>query len=152
MFREVVRSFKWNIIQGLNNVSIKNKIADHISQYKILSDVCKLIKQVRHEMENREAFTGISAEPEESKDEIHWKQRSYSQPSRGRGYSTRSYQQSSNYQCNIVSSSRTYNQSANKIGKKVSTGNNSDLQCMLCELKGHKVTNCRKLARAKELL
>ena len=35
---------------------------------------------------------------------------------------------------------------------ELSTGNNSDLQCMLCELKGHKVTNCRKLTRAKELL
>ena len=63
--------YGWSIIQGLNNLSRKNKIADCISQSKNLSDVCKLIKQVRYELENREAFTRISAEPEESIDEIH---------------------------------------------------------------------------------
>ena len=103
-------------------------------------------------MENREACTEISAEPEESIDEIHWKQQSYSQPSRGRGYSTRNYQKSNGYQHNNISRGRAYDQQRNKTGRKVSTGNNSDLQCMLCELKGHKVANCRKLARAQELL
>ena len=58
--------YRRNINQGLNNVPIKNKIADHIANCHSLSDVCKLIRHVRREMENREAFTGISAEPEES--------------------------------------------------------------------------------------
>ena len=42
-----------------------------------LLDVCKLIRQVRQEMENREAFTGISAEPEEGIDEVNWRQKNY---------------------------------------------------------------------------
>ena len=40
-------------------------------------------------MENREAFTGILAEPEESIEEVSWKQNNYSPASRGRGYSNR---------------------------------------------------------------
>ena len=39
--------YGWNIVQGLTNISIKNKIADHILQCHTLSDVCKLIRQVR---------------------------------------------------------------------------------------------------------
>ena len=39
--------YRWNIVQGLNNVSIKNKIADQILHCHTLSDVCKLIRQVR---------------------------------------------------------------------------------------------------------
>ena len=39
--------YGWNIVQGLINVSIKNKIANHISHCESLSDVCKLIRQVR---------------------------------------------------------------------------------------------------------
>ena len=39
--------YRWNIVQGLNNVSIKNKIADRILHCHTLSDVCKLIRQVR---------------------------------------------------------------------------------------------------------
>ena len=39
--------YGWNIVQGLTNVSIKNKIADHISQCHTLMDVCKLIRRVR---------------------------------------------------------------------------------------------------------
>ena len=66
-------------------MSIKNKIADHISECHTLSDVCKLIRQVRREMENREAFTGISAEPEEGIDEVNWRQKNYNQASRGKG-------------------------------------------------------------------
>ena len=31
-------------------------------------------------------------------------------------------------------------------------GNNADVQCLLCGLKGHKVTTCRKLPRAQELI
>ena len=64
----------WNLVQGLNNVPIKNKIADHIATCISLSDACKLIRQVRREMENREAFTGISAEPEETVKEVNWRQ------------------------------------------------------------------------------
>ena len=31
-------------------------------------------------------------------------------------------------------------------------GNSTDIQCLLCGLKGHKVTSCRKLPRAQELI
>ena len=31
-------------------------------------------------------------------------------------------------------------------------GNNTDIQCLLCGLKGHKVTTCKKLPRAQELI
>ena len=31
-------------------------------------------------------------------------------------------------------------------------GNAADVQCLLCGLKGHKVTTCRKLPRAQELI
>ena len=79
--------YGWNIVQGLTNISIKNKIADHIANCHSLLDVCKLIRQVRREMENREAFTGISAEPEESIDEVNWRQNNYNQG--GRRYSNR---------------------------------------------------------------
>ena len=63
--------YGWNIVQGLTNIFIKNKIADHIANCHSLLDVCKLIRQVRREMENREAFTSISAEPKESVDEVN---------------------------------------------------------------------------------
>ena len=67
----------------MTNIPIKNKIVDHISLCQSLSDVCKLVKQVKREMENREAFTGNSVETEESVEEINWRQNSYNQ--RGRG-------------------------------------------------------------------
>ena len=68
--KEIAASqYGWNLVQGLTNISIKNKIADRISQCQSLSDVCKLVKQVKREMENREAFTGISVETEESIEE-----------------------------------------------------------------------------------
>ena len=31
-------------------------------------------------------------------------------------------------------------------------GNTADVQCLLCGLRGHKVTTCRKLPRAEELI
>ena len=31
-------------------------------------------------------------------------------------------------------------------------GNTADVQCLLCGLKGHKVTTCRKLPKAQELI
>ena len=63
--KEIAASqYGWNLVQGLTNISIKNKIADRISHCQSLSDVCKLVKQVKREMENREAFMGISVETE----------------------------------------------------------------------------------------
>ena len=100
--KEIAASqYGWNLVQGLTNISIKNKIADRIALCQSLSDVCKLVKQVRREMENREAFTGISAEVEDNIEEVNWKQRNFSQRgssnyrgnnrgsyySHGRGYS-----------------------------------------------------------------
>ena len=40
-------------------------------------------------MENREAFTGISIETEESVEEVNWRQNSYNQ--RGRSYNRGNY-------------------------------------------------------------
>ena len=55
--KEIAASqYGWNLVQGLTNISIKNKIADCIALCQSLSDVCKLVKQVRREMENREAL------------------------------------------------------------------------------------------------
>ena len=63
--KEIAASqYGWNLVQGLTNISIKNKIADCISLCQSLSDVCKLVKQVKREMENREAIMGISVEME----------------------------------------------------------------------------------------
>ena len=137
-------------------MSIKNKIADHILQCHTLSDVCKLIRQVRQEMENREALTGISAETEESVDEVNWRQKNYNQASGGKGYLTRGtsriYQQGSNYHRSNGSKGRDYDPQVGNSAKKVGTNSNSDVQCLLCGLKGHKVATCRKLTRAQELL
>ena len=90
--KEIAASkYGWNLVQGLTNIPIKNKIADHISFCKSLSDVSKLVKQVKREMENREAFTGISVETEESVEEVNWRQNNYNQ--RGRGYNRGNYHQ-----------------------------------------------------------
>ena len=52
--KEIAASkYGWNLVQGLTNIPIKNKIADRISLCQLLSDVCKLVKQVKREMENR---------------------------------------------------------------------------------------------------
>ena len=88
--KEIAASqYGWNLVQGLTNMSIKNKIADRISQCQSLSDVCKLVKQVKREMENREAFMGISVETEESIEKVNWKQHNFNQ--RGRGNNRGSY-------------------------------------------------------------
>ena len=79
----------WNLVQGLTNISIKNKIADRISLCQSLLDVCKLVKQVKREMENREAFMGTSVEMEESVEEVNWRQYNYNQ--RGRGNNRGNY-------------------------------------------------------------
>ena len=76
--KEIAASqYGWNLIQSLTNISIKNKIADRISLCQLLSDVCKLVKQVKREMKNREAFTGISVEAEESVEEVNWREYNY---------------------------------------------------------------------------
>ena len=113
--------YGWNIVQGLINVPIKNKIADHILHCQSLSDVCKLIRQVRREMENREAFTGISAQPEESVEEVNWRQNNYNPASRGRGFfnrgSGRGYHRGSNYQPRSASRGRGYNSCGSNSAK-----------------------------------
>ena len=82
--KEITASqYGWNLVEGLTNIPIKNKIADRISLCQSLSDVCKLVKQVKREMENREAFTGISVETKESVEEVNWRQYNYNQ--RGKG-------------------------------------------------------------------
>ena len=78
--KEIAASqYGWNLVQGLTNISIKNEIADHILQCQSLSDVCKLVKQGKREMENREAFMGISVETEESVEEVNWRQHNFNQ-------------------------------------------------------------------------
>ena len=88
--KEIAASqYGWSLVQGLTNISIKNKIADHISLCQSLSDVCKLVKQVKREMENREAFMGISVETEENVEEVNWRPYNYNQ--RGRGNNRGNY-------------------------------------------------------------
>ena len=157
--KEIASSqYGWNLVQGLTNISIKNKIVDRIAVCQSLSDVCKLVKQVRREMENREAFTGISAEVEDNIEEVNWKQRNFSQRGgnnyrgnvRGR-YDKTSY----NHQGRGYNYNSGYNKTGQQLGTSYQTqkvGNGSDIQCLLCGLKGHKVTNCRKLPRAQELI
>ena len=155
--KEIAASqYGWNLVQGLTNIPIKNKIADRISLCQSLSDVGKLVKQVKREMENREAFTGISVETEESVEEINWRQYNYNQ--RGRGNNRGNYHQT-NYGSQGRGYKNGYNSGYSNSGQQ--TGNNSlvckvgnaaDVQCLLCGLKGHKVTTCRKLPRAQELI
>ena len=157
--KEIASSqYGWNLVQGLTNISIKNKIADRIAICQSLSDVCKLVKQVRREMENREAFTGISVEIEENIEEVNWKQHNFNQRG-GNNYrgNVRGRYNKTSY--NHRGRGYSYNNGYNKTGQQISTsyqtrkvGNSSDIQCLLCGLKGHKVTNCRKLPRAQELI
>ena len=159
--KEIAASqYDWNLVQGLTNISIKNKIADRTSHCQSLSDVCKLFKQVKREMEKREAFTGISVETEGSVEEVNWRQHNYNQ--RGRGNNRGNYR--GNYhQTGYNSRGRGYKNSYNngygssgqQTGSSSSVhkvGNTADVQCLLCGLKGHKVTTCRKLPRAQELI
>ena len=111
-------------------------------------------------MENREAFTGISAEPEESIEEENWRQHSYNQ--RGRGYSNRGCNRGSfrgnHYQPSSAARGRGYNTYGNNnsgsigFAKKTGTMSNPDVRCLICGLKGHKETTCRKLPRAQVLI
>ena len=130
------------MVQGLTNIAIKNKIADHISLCQSLSDVCKLVKQVKREMENREAFTGISVEMEESVEQVNWRQYNYNQRGRDNYHQT-------NYSSGGYGNSGQHTGNSSSVHK---VGNATDVQCFLCGLKGHKVTTCRKLPRAQELI
>ena len=159
--KEIAASqYGWNLVQGLTNISIKNKIADRISQCQSLSDVCKLVKQVKREMENREAFTGISVESEENIEEVNWKQHNFTQ--RGRGNNRGNYRgnyynanynsRGKNYKSNYNSGYGNSSQQAKNNYQTRRLGNTTDIQCLLCGLKGHKVTTCRKLTRAQDLI
>ena len=111
-------------------------------------------------MKNREAFTGISTEPEETVEEVNWRQNSYNQ--RGRGYSNRGSNRGSYrgncYQPRPAARGRGYNTYGNSntrsngYAKKTGTTSNPDVRCLICGLKGHKVTTCRKLPRVQELI
>ena len=119
--KEIAASqYGWNLVQGLTNISIKNKIADCISQCQSLSDVCKLVKQVKREMENREAFMGILAETEDRIEEINWKQCSFNQrgSSNYRGNNRGSYNQTS---YNSRERGYSYNNGYSKTGQQAGT-------------------------------
>ena len=157
--KEIASSqYGWDLVQGLTNISIKNKIADRIAICQSLSDVCKLVKQVRREMENREAFTGISAEVEDNIEEVNWRQCNFGHKgsSNYRGNIRGRYNKTSyNHRGRGYSYNNGYNKTGQQMGTSYQTrkvGNSSDIQCLLCGLKGHKVTNCRKLPRAQELI
>ena len=140
--------YGWNIVQGLSNVPIKNKILNRIANCSSLSDVCKLIRQVRREMGNRKTLTGISAEPEETVEEVNWRQNNYNQ--RGRGYlnrgSNRGSYRGNCYQPSPATRGRGYNTygnsntGSNGYVKKTGIISNQDVRCLICGLKGHKVT------------
>ena len=120
-FREIASSqYGWNLVQGLTNISIKNKVADRIAIYQSLSDVCKLVKQVRREMENREAFTGISAEVENNIEEVNWRQRNFGQKgsSNYRGNIRGRYNKTS---YNHRGRGYSYNNGYNKTGQQIGT-------------------------------
>ena len=111
-------------------------------------------------MENREAFSGILAEPEESIDEVNWRQNNYNQ--RGRGYSNRGSNRMSyrgnHYPPSPATRGRghntygTNNSGSNGYTKKAGTPSNLDARCLIFGLKGQKVTTCRKFPRAQELI
>ena len=159
--KEIAASqYGWNLVQGLTNIPNKNKIADRISLCQSLSDVCKLVKQVKREMENREAFTGISVETEESVEEINWRQYNYNQRGRdnNRGNYRGNYHQT-NYGSRGRGYKNGYNSGYSNSGQQTGNcslvckvGNITDVQCLLCGIKGHKVTTCKKLPRAQELI
>ena len=59
--KEIAASqYGWNLEQGLTNISIKNKIADRISLCQSLSDVCKLVKQVKRNGKQRSFYGHLS--------------------------------------------------------------------------------------------
>ena len=140
--------YGWNLVQGLNNVPIENKITDHIFTCNSLSDVCKLVRQVRRDVEN----TGISAELEEMVEEVNWRQNNYTP--RDRSYQNRGSYRGNHYPPNSMRGRgyNTYGNSNTGNNSKTKKPGNSDVICLICGLKGHKVTACRKLPPAQELI
>ena len=92
-------------------------------------------------MENREAFTSISVEMEESVEEVNWRQYN----TRGRGNNRDNYR--GNYHQTSYNTrgksyktgySSGYSNSGQLMGNNNSVrkvGNNADVQCLLCGLK-----------------
>ena len=115
-------------------------------------------------MENREAFMGISVELGESVEEVNWKRYNFNQRGRcnNRGsyrsnyYNTNHNSQGKNYKNSYNNSyGNSYGNSGQQTKNNCPThkvGNATDIQCLLCGLKGHKVTTCRKLLRAQDLI
>ena len=109
-------------------------------------------------MENREAFTGISVEMEESIEEVNWRQHNPRERGNNRGNYRSNYHQTSyntrgkNYKTGYSSGYSNSGQQTGNNNSVCKVGNNADVQCLLCGLKGHKVTTCRKLPRAQELI
>ena len=93
-------------------------------------------------------------------DEVNWRQNNYNQ--RGRGYSNRGSNKGNYrgncYQPSSATRGRGYNicdnnnSGSNGYAKKAGTPSNLDKRCLICGLMGHKVTTCRKLPRAQELI
>ena len=75
-------------------------------------------------MENREAFTGISVETEESVEEINWRQYNYNQ--RGRGNNRGNYR-GNHHQTNYGSRGKGYKIACNSgySNSRQQTGNSS---------------------------
>ena len=113
---------------------------------------CKLVKQVKREMENREAFTGISVEMEESVEEVNWRQYNYNQRGRGNYHQTNYGSRGRGYKNNYNSGNGKSGQQAGNSSSVCKVGNAADVQCLLCGLKGHKVITCRKLPRGSGVL
>ena len=95
-------------------------------------------------------------EAEESVEEVNWRQHNYNQ--RGRGNNRGNYCQTS-YNSQGRGYKNSYNSGYGNSGQQTGNsssvhkvGNAADVQCLLCGLKGHKVTTCRKLPRAQELI
>ena len=157
--KEIAASqYGWNLVQGLTNISIKNKIADRISHCQSLSDVCKLLNRLKGKWKNREAFTGISVETEERVEEVNWRQHNLRGRGNNRGNYRGNYHQTS-YNTQGKSYKTSYSSGYSNSGQQMGNNNsvrkvgyNADVQCLLCGLKGHKVTICRKLPRVQELI
>ena len=73
--------YGWNLVQGLTNISIKNKIA----VYHFANHYQMFANQLSRSREKwkTEAFMGISEEMEESVEEVNWRQYNYNQRERG---------------------------------------------------------------------
>ena len=99
---------------------------------------------------------GIPVETQESVEEVNWRQHNFNQ--RGRGNNRGNYHQTS-YNSRGKGLMNSYNSGYGNSGQQTGNsnsvhkvGNATDVQCLLCGLKGHKVTTCGKLPRAQELI